>query len=65
MEESVTVQMDGIGPILVERSKRAKRIVISIKPKRGVKVTVPKGVSFRRQQISSSQRSHGFKSILS
>jgi predicted metal-dependent hydrolase len=43
-----TVQVDGIGPVLLERSARARRIIISVRPRRGVRVAVPARVPFER-----------------
>lgn len=39
--------MAGIGPVLLERSGRAKRIIISVKPDRRVRVAVPAKASFK------------------
>ncbi len=36
-----------MGPILFERSKKAKRLSISVKPFKGVRVAVPYGLSFK------------------
>ncbi len=53
-----TIEIDGIGQILFERSKRAKNINISVKPFRGVRVAVPKGISFdKAKQVAQSKRS--------
>ena len=41
------VELKGVGLIIIERSKRARRIRISVHPVKGVRVTVPYGVSFR------------------
>jgi predicted metal-dependent hydrolase len=41
------INIDDIGSILLERSKRARRVVISIRPIKGVRVAVPDRVSFR------------------
>ncbi len=38
------------GPIRYERSLKARRINISIKPNKGVRVAVPVGVSFRKAE---------------
>ena len=46
--KSETVELEGAGRILLERSSRAKNINISIRPFRGVRVAVPFGVSFKR-----------------
>ena len=44
--KSKTVELSSIGTILLERSPRAKRISVSIRPFKGVRVAVPHGVSF-------------------
>jgi hypothetical protein len=44
---SITVEFKNIGPVLFERSDRAQRMNISIKPKTGVRVAVPNGISFQ------------------
>ena len=50
MKKAVIKEMDGIGPVLFEPSNRAKRLIISYKPSRGVRVAVPDGMSFRKAQ---------------
>ena len=47
MADSKVVDIDGIGSVLFERSRRSRHINITIKPFRGVRVAVPPGVSFR------------------
>jgi predicted metal-dependent hydrolase len=44
---SRTVRVDGIGPVLLERSARASRIVISVRPT-GVRVAVPSRIPFQQ-----------------
>ena len=52
------VDIDDIGQILFERSNRAKRINISIKPFRGVRVAVPYRVSIDKAiQFAQSKKS--------
>ena len=46
--KSKTVELRSVGTILLERSRRAKRISVSIRPFKGVRVAVPYGVSFDR-----------------
>ncbi len=46
MKESRYTAIDGIGQILLERSARASRIVISVRPQKGVRVAVPRRASF-------------------
>ena len=41
------IHIDGIGRVLFERSVRARRIVINVRPGRGVRVAVPRYTSFK------------------
>jgi predicted metal-dependent hydrolase len=43
---SQTVQVEGIGAVLLEHSRRARRIVISVRTGKGVRVAVPYRTSF-------------------
>jgi len=47
IENPHTIHVDGVGPILFERSMRAKRVIISVKPYRGVRVALPRKASFK------------------
>ena len=44
------INIEGVGDILLERSRRAKHINISLRPFKGVRVAVPYGVSFVRAE---------------
>ena len=46
--EGRTVRIEGVGPVLLERSTRARRIIISVSPQRGVRLAVPARVSFEQ-----------------
>ncbi|MHC4346439.1 MAG: M48 family metallopeptidase [Planctomycetota bacterium] len=46
MKKSETIHIDGLGPVLVRKNKRAKRLSITVKYDRTVRVTVPEKVSF-------------------
>lgn len=48
MVDSHTIYIDGVGLILFARSKRAKRVIICIKPFEGVRIAVPARVSFEK-----------------
>jgi len=48
MVHSNTVEIAGVGPVLFERSRKAKRAIISVKPFAGVRVAVPYGLSFQK-----------------
>ncbi len=47
MNQSKTVEMEGIGTVLFEPSRRAKRLNVSLKALRGVRVAVPRRTSFK------------------
>ena len=47
MADSRTINIAGVGLILFERSIRAKRVIISVKPSKGVRVAIPNRVSFK------------------
>jgi predicted metal-dependent hydrolase len=47
MKLSRTIHADGIGLIFLERSYRAKRITITIRPHLGIRVAVPIRISFK------------------
>ncbi len=50
MANAITVEINGIDPVLFEHSKRARRVIISIKPFKGVRVAVPYRVSFNKAE---------------
>ena len=55
--KSETVELDGVGRVLFERSSRAKNINISVRPFHCVRVAVPFGVSFKKaREFACSKR---------
>jgi len=55
--KSETIELEGVGQALFERSSRAKNINISVRPFHGVRVAVPFGVSFKRaKEFACSKR---------
>jgi hypothetical protein len=50
MADSNTIDIVGVGPVLFERSKRARHINISVKPFTGIRVAVPDGLSFKKAE---------------
>ncbi|MDX5419101.1 MAG: M48 family metallopeptidase [Hymenobacteraceae bacterium] len=47
---SVNLHIDGIGKVLIERSDKAKRLSISVRPLKGVRVAVPPHISFEKAE---------------
>ena len=45
--ERMITEIKGVGPVLFERSRRAKRLNISIRTSKGVRVAIPRGLSFK------------------
>jgi predicted metal-dependent hydrolase len=55
--KSCTKEYESIGSVFFERSKRARRMNISIRPFKGIRVAVPRGYSFSEaEQFLLSQR---------
>ena len=50
MAKPIIIEMDGVGPVLFERSRRAKHLVITVKPVTGIRVAVPYGVSLEKAE---------------
>jgi len=59
------VEIDGIGPVLFERSKRAKRIIISISPQKGVRVAIPARGSAKKAEAFVLSKTGWIKKQLS
>ncbi|MFC1904987.1 M48 family metallopeptidase [Chloroflexota bacterium] len=47
MADSHIINIAGVGLVLFERSIRAKRVIISVKPLKGVRVAIPNRVSLK------------------
>ncbi len=50
MARTTIIELEDIGPILFEKSKRAKHLNISVKPYKGVRVAVPYGITFEKAE---------------
>jgi len=48
MTNSYTINIDGIGPVLFEESRRVKRVIISVRTSKGTRVAVPPRTSFKK-----------------
>ncbi|MFC2010387.1 M48 family metallopeptidase [Chloroflexota bacterium] len=48
MTNSYTINIDGIGPVLFEKSSRAKRVIISVRTSKDTRVAVPTRTSFKK-----------------
>lgn len=62
--KSYTVNINGIGPVLFEQSRRAKRVIISVKPIQGVRVAIPPSVSFRKAEAFAFSKTEWIKKYL-
>ena len=56
-----TVDVKGVGPVLFERSRRAKRIIISVKSCKEVRVAVPYRSSFKKAEEFASTKTDWIK----
>ena len=52
----MSIDISGVGPVLLERSAKAKNLNITVKPFKGIRVAVPKELSFKKaEQITQSK----------
>jgi len=58
------VLISGIGEVLLEQSTRAKHMNLSIRPFRGIRVAVPKGISFESAEAFARSKSQWIKQHL-
>jgi len=54
--EAKTVELKSVGTIKMERSFRAKHISVSVRPFKGVRVAVPRGVSFASAEMFAQSK---------
>lgn len=59
--ESKKVNLQGVGEVVLERSRRARHINLSVKPFRGVRIAVPRGVSFQQALAVAHAKSSWLK----
>ncbi len=62
--EAKTVELKNVGAIKLERSRRAKHINVSVKPFKGVRVAVPRGVSFASAERFARSKARWIKKHL-
>ena len=56
MAKSNIIEINGVGPVLFERSERAKHLNISVRLFKGVRVAVPRGMSFKMAAQSANAK---------
>jgi predicted metal-dependent hydrolase len=59
-----TINIDNLGPVLLEKSSRAKHINISIKPPAKIRVAVPRGVSYEKAESVARSKTNWIKKHL-
>jgi predicted metal-dependent hydrolase len=63
MAVSRTINLEGIGPVLLERSDRARRISMTVNPDR-IRVAVPKRASFAAAEAFARQKRGWLQNVL-
>lgn len=48
MINSKIINIDILGPVLFEKSRRARRVIISVRPEKSIRVAVPLKISFEK-----------------
>ncbi len=62
--DSKTVELKSVGTIKMERSFRARHISVSVRPFKGVRVAVPRGVSFAMAELFALSKAGWIKKHL-
>lgn len=55
------INVDGVGPVRINHSRRARRVIISVSPTIGVKVSVPYRTSVTKALEFVETKKDGFK----
>ena len=63
-KDAKTVEIDGVGPVLFERSRRARHLNISVRPYKGVRVAIPDGLSYKKAEEFVHSRTDWIKKHL-
>jgi len=64
MPESYTIDVEGVGPLLIERSLKAKHMNIGLRPFKGIRIAVPLGVPLKEAEQLARDRSAWIKKHL-
>lgn len=62
--EAKTVELKSVGTILIERSRQAKHLSLSVRPFKGARIAVPFGVSFARAEMFARSKTDWIKTHL-
>lgn len=62
--EAKTVEIESVGTILLERSRQAKHLSLSVRPFKGARVAVPFGVSFASAEMFARSKTGWLKKHL-
>jgi hypothetical protein len=62
--EAKTIELKSVGAILIERSRRAKHLSLSVRPFKGARVAVPFGVSFASAEMFARSKAGWIKTHL-
>jgi len=63
--EAKTIELKSVGTILIERSRQAKHLSLSVRPFKGARVAVPFGVSFANAEMFARSKTGWLKKHLS
>jgi predicted metal-dependent hydrolase len=58
MNDARFVEIEGIGPVLFERSQRASKVSICIRSSKDVRVAIPRGMKFQKAVEFAASMSH-------
>lgn len=54
--DSAIARIEGVGDVLLEKSNRAKRLILSVRPFKGARVAVPRRVSYKQAALFAASK---------
>jgi predicted metal-dependent hydrolase len=63
-KQAKTIELKSVGTVLIERSRRAKHLSLSVRPFKGARVAVPVGISFASAEMFARSKTDWIKKHL-
>ena len=63
-EQAKIIELKSVGSVLIERSRRAKHLSLSVRPFKGARVAVPVGISFASAEMFAHSKTDWIKKHL-
>ncbi|MDH3360356.1 MAG: M48 family metallopeptidase [Desulfobulbaceae bacterium] len=64
LPQPFTIELSGIGPVLMAPSRRASRLILSIRPFKGIRLAIPEGISLKKATAFLNAKRHWLQNHL-